>query len=225
MKLRSRYRIRVLTDPARRRADRRSAALLAIACGIVVTLTALPVAAAAPASLNVTLNTVTQQVKSVTLSTAGVTYSNCTGGSSSGNNLGFPNGDCITPAPGVTVTNGTAPATIVVNGTDMVPSDNGPHWTLCGQPTPGPQCTVGGLVSPAQNQYYETLSAANAYNNSGGVGFLQLSNNSFCDSIFNNSCANSAPGATKTEFLSVEGPTTSADPSTSWATSVTWTAT
>lgn len=201
-------------------------ALGAAALALVAAM-ARPASAANPASLNVTLSTVTQAVKSVTVSPAGINYTNCVYGSSDGFDLGFPNGACMVPNPGVTVTNGSTPATITVNGADMVPVDNGTHWALCGPVMGAPACTQGTLV-PGTDQYYETLNAGGGYNSGpqqGSGPFLALSNTGECDSIFNPGCGQSGAGSQKSEFPAITGPQSSTDPSANWTTSIVWTAT
>jgi hypothetical protein len=206
-------------------------AFLAVAAAAVAVLAMVASSASAtnPASLNVTLSTVAQAVKSVTVSPAGINYSQCIYQTSSGNNLGFPNGACLTQPPGVTIANGNTPATILANGADMVPSDAGTHWTLCGPSGgPAPQCTTGGLVTPFVDQYYETLNAGGGYNSGpqqGAGPFLTLSKTAACDSILNSGCGQSTPGQQKTEFPAITGPQSSSDASTTWTTSIVWTAT
>jgi len=205
------------------------AARLGLAAAALVLLGAVAGSASAgnPAGLNVTLSTVSQAVKSVTVSPTGINYSQCVYGTSSGNSLGFPNGACLTPSPGVTVTNGNTPAAILVNGADMVPSDNGTHWTLC-QGTSGPAlCSTGGQPTPFVDQYYETLNASGGYNTGpqqGAGPFLALANSAACDSIINPGCGQSMPGQQKTEFPAITGPSSSTDASTAWTTSIVWTA-
>jgi hypothetical protein len=211
----------------------RSVAYLAGAAAAVALLATVATSASAgnPASLNVTLSTVSQAVKSVTVSPVGINYSQCVYGSSSGSNLGFPNGACLTPIPGVAVQNGNTPATILVNGADMVPSDAGTHWTLCVFTVncSGP-FSFGGNPLPGPDQYYESLNAAGGYNTQPQTGqgpFLGLTTTAACDSILspNPGCPQSMPGQQKTEFPAITGPSSSSDPSTTWTTSIVWTAT
>jgi hypothetical protein len=75
------------------RASGRAGIVLAAVCAVAAAVFALPAAASGPsANLSVSLSTVTQAVKSVTISPTSLSYPGCVYGSSSGNNLGFPNG-------------------------------------------------------------------------------------------------------------------------------------
>jgi len=208
------YRIRVERAAVRKGSGRRSMALLVVASVTAVAIAAMP-AAAAPGSLSLSLSTVAQAVKSVTVTPTSDAYTSCIYGSSSGSNLGFPRGACTSLPTGVTVTNGTTPALILVNGADMVPSDSGTHWTL----QSGPVTTA--------DHYYETVSSNDLYNSGasqGGVPFLALSNTAACESIFLPACGNSNAGQSAIEFPGITGPQTSSDTSSSWTTSITWTA-
>jgi hypothetical protein len=203
---------------------------LAAVCTVAVAVFAMPAAAAGPsANLSVSLSTVTA-VKSVTISPTSVSYSGCVYGSSSGSNLGFPNGACQTQT-GVNVQNGSAPAEIMVNGADMVPSDSGSHWVLClnGAPAGVLPC-ANGPTAPGDDQYYETVSGSQGVNTGtqrAPGNFQPLSNQPSCDTALGSGVCvtNLSAGSAALEFLAVTGPHASSDPSTSWSTSVTWTAT
>jgi hypothetical protein len=230
MKILSRYRVAVHRSAGETAGVRPGIALAAV-CTVAVAVFALPAAAAGPsANLSVSLSTVTQAVKSVTISPTSVSYSGCVYGSSSGSNLGFPNGACQTQT-GVNVQNGSAPATIMVNGADMAPSDSGTHWMLCqtGGP-PGQLPCANGTTTPGDDQYYETVSTSQGVNTGtqrAPGNFQPLSNQPSCDTAIGSGVCvtNLSAGTAALEFLAVTGPHASSDPSTSWSTSVTWTAT
>ena len=197
--------------------------------GITVPGTTTPIllpGAGPPPNLAVSVSVVPPAVKSVILSVGSTSYTNCTYGSSTPTQLGFPNGACQAAASPVTVTNGTAPATITVTGADMVPADNGTHWALGG--TPGTTTTGNCPFTPGADQYCETLAPGPGYN-SGPAGILQpylvLGNTATCDPFFGTSGCGPAPaGAASTEFLAMTGPSSSSDPSSTFTTAVTWTA-
>jgi hypothetical protein len=185
--------------------------------------------AANPASLNVTLSTVTQAVKSVTVGPASTSYNTCKYGNSTATQLGFPNASCAA-ASAVTITNGAAPASILINGADMVPADSGTHWKLCSSllgDTPactGSQLTPGQFL-PGADEYFESHSPNPGFplDGSGSGPFLALKNTAACDN-FGPGCQ-AASGAQATEYLAIAaGPSSSTDPSTTWTTSIVWTA-
>ena len=175
-------------------------------------------------NLSVSVSVVPPPVTSVTLSVGSTSYTNCTYGSSTSTQLGFPNGACQAAGSPITVTNGTAPATITVNGADMVPADNGTHWALGG--TPGPTPTGDCPFTPGADQYCETLAPGPGYD-SGPQELLQpynvLGNTATRDPLF--SSIITPPGQAVPEFLAMTGPSSSTDPSNSFTTTVTWTAT
>src|SRR5262249_40837737 len=137
-------------------------AAAAAAIGLVA-VPACPASAAGnpdPASLAVSVSVVPPGGKSVTLSVSSTTYNGCFYGSSTDTQLGFPHGACTAAASPITVTNGTAPATILVSGADMVPADSGPHWVLCGVAL---ACSSS-QSSPGSDQYLETISGNPGFN-------------------------------------------------------------
>jgi hypothetical protein len=193
-----------------RRRPRSPRLLVLVAVGVGVVL---PVSTHAPRARAANVATATATVsivfKSVTISTNQLTYTRCTGGDSTGTRLGFPNGRC-TSGP-VTVTNGAAPSTIVVSGTDAAPSDAGKSWTLCGG-AGAPACTGKG-VFPGVDQFFET--DAN----------VKLGPAGSCDVWFAvNPCGSATPGQATTESLLLLGPEASTDQSPTFTTQITWTA-
>jgi plastocyanin len=155
-----------------------------------------PASGQGSAALNATVS-VASQFKSVTLSASSETFGNCVGGSSSGGTLGFPNGVCQTPS--VTVTNnGTVPETLDVQGANATPSDSGTAWTLI----------APGGSQPGQDQFelrnptgFITPTPAA----DGVAGTLQ-------------------PNGNVSESVSLIGPSASTDTSSSFSTTLTWTA-
>lgn len=222
------YRLRLSLGPPRAAPVRRRVWLAAAVIGLLAG-PAIPAAAATnPAPLSVSVSVVPQAVKSVTLSVSSTTYTNCVYGSSTSTQLGFPNGACQAADNPIKVTNGTAPATILVNGANMVPADNGTNWTLASGGTIG-YTSASPPPAPGANQYLETTSSAPGYDLGAqiGSGFFQaLSNTATCDLEFP-ACAGtqtSPPGASENEYLAMSGPSSSTDLSSTFATTVTWTA-
>jgi hypothetical protein len=142
--------------------------------------------------------------------------------SSSPSELPFPNGECEVGAPtttgvigGITITNGTVPGHIDVNGQPATPADAGTPWTL--------GTTAG---APGVNQFLELAegnqSATNP-NNSADVGTAPS-----CDTAFNTvgtagDCSASA-GQASNEALAIAGPSSSTDQNGPFTITTTWTA-
>jgi hypothetical protein len=174
--------------------------------------------------------TVNIAVRSVNVSPSTTTFNQCY--DANGNLLPsavlvFPFGMCQTiDTAAVTITNGSAPGHIDVQGADAIPSDNGTHWTLCGG-AGGPACTssisnalVAGIKYPGQDQFVELTSIGGI---SGTLGTAPLTNSPQCDDQFGSSCVATSGQAT-TESLVLQGPTASTDSSSSFTTVWTWTA-
>jgi hypothetical protein len=180
------------------------------------------VTALAGSQISATINVVPPAVKSVTVSVSTLTYGNCTGGSSTANQLGFPNGGCTTST--YTVTNGNTAAQIDVTGADAVPSSGGTHWTLCGGGGAGgpPACTGAGAAA-GQDQYLEFVINP-AFTTAGQT---TLANSPQCDGAFwnsNTACGTSAANTSASEHLQANGPSVSTDGSSTFTTTVTYTA-
>jgi hypothetical protein len=201
--------------------SRRSALLLVAAAVVVTGAAAIPAFAAGSSGVSLSVNVVAGAVKSVSVSPVSTSYVGCLYGSSTGGQLGFPDGACQGQQAVTVAENGTVPAVITVNGADMIPADNGTHWTLC---TINTTCTQ---MLPGADQYYETISNAPGVNSGGQKGtgsFLPLTNSSTCDTIMGSPMCTFTLGQQQQEFLAMTGPSTSSDPSTSFSTNVTWTA-
>jgi hypothetical protein len=208
---------------------------------VLAALAAIPAfATGTTGGVSVSLNVTPPAVKSITVGPTSTSYGNCFsnvflggGSSSTGSQLNFPNGGCSTPS--VTVTNGNTPAAISVAGADMVPADNATHWALCtfggtgSSACTGPQFISGPsgpMRLPGTDEYFETTSSSSGLNfgsNSGAGPFQALSNTAAADSLFG-STGSAAANQQKNEFLAITGPNQSSDSSTSWSTTVTWTA-
>jgi hypothetical protein len=135
--------------------------------------------------------------------------------------LGFPNGACQGGSAISVQDSGTVAAVISVNGSDMIPSDNGTHWALC---ILNSSCSQ---MNPGADQYYETLSKMAGVNSGASVGpgpFLGLTNNPTCDTVLGGPMCVFSVGQTANEFLAMTGPSSSSDPSSSFSTYITWTA-
>jgi hypothetical protein len=202
---------------------------MAISVMALVSLSAAPALAASTGSSTATINVMTA-VYSVTVSPAAFSFGNCSGGTSTSSSLGFPDGHCgygssagSTFATGVTITNTGAAGHINVNGANAVPSDAGTPWTLCSEG--GGTCTnlVGGLYYPGANQFsVETLS-----DDSSGNAYIVLSNSPACDQAFDAGPAggcSAASGASQIEGQILSGPESSTDTSSTFTTTLTWTA-
>jgi hypothetical protein len=214
---------------------------------VLATAIALAGAAAIPAGLALAqptnsgsvTETITTGVLSVTISTNSIAL--C----STASPLTFPNAECVSTP--FTITNGTAPSDIDVQGYNAYPtpqyaSDPGtspPDWTLCyGDPTiapayNGPACggsSGNGFTDPGQDQYEEATDSGADVNGSGTAsGGQALSEQPQCDAAFDVSeptspdCA-AASGQVQTEELGLLGPSASTDYSQTWQSQVQWTA-
>jgi hypothetical protein len=184
------------------------------------------------ANLSMSLHTV-PTVRSVTVTPKKARFGNCTGGNTEADTvsehqaLGFPNGTCWVGAPGetgvlpVTVTNTGIAANIKINGSDAVPGDGGTSWVLCntGQ-NPAVPCTANHGKSPGLNQYLLRNFGL------GRVGLLSagLTNSPTCDVAFGSaSDCLATSGMAKGEGIELVGPSASADISTHWHITITWT--
>jgi hypothetical protein len=194
---------------------RRRAPQLMLACAAIVALgvsggvtrPARAASQAKAASAATATATISVLFKSVTISTTQLAYAHCGGGYSSGGRLGFPNGHCTTGS--VVVTNGAAPSTILVAGTNATPSDGGRAWLLCGG-LGAPACTV---TSPGMDQFSEQDSG------------VALGLEGTCDQGFAASpCGSANPRQASTESLELYGPKSSTDQSQTFTTEITWTA-
>jgi hypothetical protein len=192
------------TPGGARRGRRAATAAVLSAAAIVAT----GVTALAGNSITATINVAPPAVKSVTVSVSTLTYSTCSGGSSTSTQLGFPNGACNAAA--YTVTNGSTAAEIDVTGADAVPSSGGTkHWVLVSS------------LAPGVDQYRELV-----HNASAGPNSPTLSNSAQCDTNFvpsTNPCTDAA-GATSSEIAFLTGPSSSTDPSSTFTTTITYTA-
>lgn len=184
------------------------------------------------ANLSMSLHTV-PTVRSVTVTPKKARFGNCSGGNTDANTLsqnkalGFPNGTCWVGKPGetgvlpVTVTNTGIAANIKVNGSDAIPGDGGTSWVLCntGQNAAVP-CTSNHGKSPGLNQYLLRNFGL------GRVGLLSpgLTNSPTCDVAFGSaSDCLAESGLAKSEGIELVGPSASADISTHWHITITWT--
>ena len=185
-----------------------------LAATLVATLMlAAPANAAGSASTHVTV--AAAAVRSVTVNDATLQLGSCTYGSqSTGDVLAFPHGECISPSP-PTITNGGVAGHIYVSTTGITPSDNGTPWTIC-------SCL--GAPGPDQANVFTTpnlTSSTRAY-----VGTHPLCDTAFAPhggAMQTGSCQ-AAPFQSATEYLLLDGPSSSTDTATTWSFDVTWTA-
>ena len=141
--------------------------------------------------------------------------------------LGFPNGTCWVGEAGetgvlpVTVTNTGIAANIKINGSDAVPADGGTSWQLCntGQ-NPANACTGSHGKSPGLNQYL----LRNFGLGRTGLESPGLTTSPTCDVAFGGaSDCMATSGLAMSEGIELVGPSISADISTHWHITITWT--
>jgi hypothetical protein len=193
---------------------------------LVSTFLLAPAADAATTGANTaTLTVAPPAVRSLTVTPSTSTFANCSGSNAS--QLAIPNGTCsvgtvaTSVTGGVTVTNGSVPGEVFVNGGNAVPSDAGTPWTLAGT------IWIGSSVpTPGANQYDE---ATTDYSTNGsGQIFTSFANTAICDHSFSpnavpgGSCTASA-GQVGQEALDLVGPSSSTDAGP-FSITTTWTA-
>jgi hypothetical protein len=145
--------------------------------------------------------------------------------------MGYPNGSCyVGGAPGVDETFPIAvsytglPGQVYVNGSNAVPADGGTQWTLCSpQSQASSPCTGTQHLQPGVNQYMVMNSGEQVANAS------VLTPSAACDKQFDQGSGCTATPAefakqTQHEGLTLTGPQTWDDHSTSWTMTITWTA-
>jgi hypothetical protein len=170
-------------------------------------------------------------VVAVTASPSSAAFGGCTGGNTSvntastGNALGFPNGRCWLGTPGshgrfpITITNTGVAAKIFVSGASAAPSDHGTGWGLCNLgPNPASACTASGGKVPGTDQYLLQNFAGGSMNPAGLTGTMT------CDTEFAAGSCSAVQGDSQQEGIALTGPTETADQSTAWTVTVTWTA-
>jgi hypothetical protein len=212
----------------------RAAVALAVAAGLAACSTG---SASQPAgtpgkgqSIAISLKVV-PTVVSVTVSPSSAAFGGCTGGNksvntaSTGNALGFPNGRCWLGTPGshgsfpITITNTGVAADIYVSGASASPSDNGTGWGLCNiGANPASACTGSGGKMPGDNQYLLQNFAGGSMNPSGLTGTMT------CDAEFAAGSCSAIQGNSQQEGIELTGPASTADQSTKWTVTITWTA-
>jgi len=209
------------TSGARRRRLASRPALIGAVLGALA-LAVVPAARAQTTSGSSTSGSSTASinvaVRSITVAPGAVNFDVCDqNGTATGSTLTFPNGRCATSAANVvTITNGSAPGHIDVQGADAIPADGGTHWTLCGG---GILCTGNNGV-PGQDQFAEQDGGPNG---APGPFLVTGDRGAQCDTGFSSNCsAGSNQGVT--ESLHMAGPSGSTDNSRAFTTAWTWTA-
>jgi len=176
--------------------------------------------------VNVTVNTA---VRSISVTPSSATYGDCSGGSADA--LNFPNGECRAPSSqvvpaSITVANGPVSGHVNVTGASFfgLDMDTNSQWQLCNTIDNGlggnPGCT-GASGVPGQNQAHE--SAVHAANT---LSQIALGTAAQCDNAFvgdNSGCTASA-NQSEQEYLSLVGPSSTTNPTSTFSTTVTWTA-
>jgi hypothetical protein len=170
-------------------------------------------------------------VVAVTVSPSSAAFGGCVGGNksvntaSTGNALGFPNGRCWLGAPGshgsfpITITNAGVAADIFVSGASASPSDSGTGWGLCNLgPNPASACTGTAGKLPGADQYLLQNFAGGSMNPAGLTGTMT------CDTEFAAGSCSAVQGDSQQEGIELTGPASTADQSTAWTVTITWTA-
>jgi hypothetical protein len=199
-----------------RRTGTRRAVIATIAAFIAIAIPAAPAHAG-----NAVTATINFGLRSVTVSPPTLVYGNCTdaNGKATGNSL-VAGGACSTGGTTLTITNGPLAGTIDVQGSDAIPADNGTHWTLC-SPNGGAACTGTGQA-PGVDQFRESMVLLPPLT-------LDLQASPQCDIAFavigvSGNCTAQPNQVSTTEQLGLRGPSSSTDSSTSFTTTITWTA-
>ncbi len=219
--------------PGRTRRSRSRAAIALVAVAGLAACSTGPSSAGTPggsSSIAISLKVV-PTVVSVTVSPSKESFGACSGGNASVNTgstpaaLGFPNGTCWVGKSGpggsypISITNTGVAATIDVNGTNAVPSDGGTQWGLCNLGAhPAAACSNDGGKLPGNNQYVVQNFAAGSENSAG------LTGSRVCDSEFAAGGCSAVQGNAQQEGIELTGPASTADQSTSWTVTITWTA-
>ncbi len=200
--------------------------------GVVAALSALTlVALAVPAGAdNVATGSVTLgagAVRSVTVSPAAFDYSHCeaAGTGTVSATMTFPNAQCISAQPAVTVTNGAAPATIDIQTSAFTPSDDLSYpWNVCAE-SPGLVSTLGVPgCSGATGGSGNLPGVDQASILVGGADFINVGTTPTCDLAFSSSCSAVGNQVGEGETVAVTGPSASTDESATFSNTLTWTA-
>jgi hypothetical protein len=200
--------------------------------GVVAALSALTlVALAVPAGAdNVATGSVTVgagAVRSVSVSPSSFDYSHCeaAGTGTVSATMTFPDAQCISAQPAVTITNGAAPATIDVQTSSFLPSDDLSFpWNICAE-TAGLASALGLPACSGATGGAGTLPGVDqASVTSAGAGQVTVGTTPTCDTAFDNSCSATGGQAGESETIAVTGPSASTDESPAFANTLTWTA-
>ncbi|HTW05883.1 MAG TPA: hypothetical protein VME46_00115 [Acidimicrobiales bacterium] len=191
--------------------------------------------ASAASSSGSTTATFAVVVRSITVTPASVALGTCSGGSSTANSLGFPNGTCQSASGAVTITNGPVAGHIDMQAANAIPSDGGTAWALCqpGSETPSP-CSGSSSSSgkdPGANQFeLETAATSDAspFTDGSPIGATAACDEQFdvtsSTTFLSAATCSAAAGQSADETLALTGPTSSTDTSASFSIAVTWTA-
>jgi hypothetical protein len=223
--------------PAARRDRRRAGArLAALGCVLLgaVALGSPAAVAAGNGGTNLTINAVPTTV-SVTVSPASETFADCTGGAaptaSTSSELGFPNGECSVGSFAAESEGGSAPITITNTGIAAVIDINSAsagnefgNWGLCQGAGSSVTCD-GTSDTPGENQF-ELQNFVIGATGGGAEDSDGLTTTPACDTLFDfaaTGCSATA-GQSQNEGVVLTGPSSTPDATTTWSTSVTWTA-
>ncbi|HTW05886.1 MAG TPA: hypothetical protein VME46_00130 [Acidimicrobiales bacterium] len=201
-----------ITRPTRR--TRRKWALVVPVAAAALCCSAAPALADTSGTNTATLNVAPPPVVSITVSPTASTFGNCvTENGAPSSALVIPLGVCSVGqvvegavVGGITITNGSAPAEIEVNGAAAEPSDGGTPWALSNNG--GSNANVFG------ESVWSVLDQ----------GSTNIQPTATCDIAFAGQGCSAAAGASQTEQLYVGAPTSSTDTSPTWTITTTWTA-
>jgi hypothetical protein len=236
-----RYTVRVerpTSLPSLRRGRHPGARLAAMGCVLLgVAALGTPAAlAAGNGGTNLTINSVPNTI-SLTVSPAAATFADCSGGAaptaSTPTELGYPDGQCSVgtlagesdggTAP-ISVTNTGIAADIDVNGASA--GNESGNWGLCQSAGPSETCD-GSEDQPGSDQFQVQNFAVEGNGEAENSDGLSLTPT--CDYMFDFTgtsalgCSATA-GQSQDEGLVLTGPSATSDTTTTWSTSVTWTA-
>ena len=172
-----------------------------------------------------TLKVVTT-LRSVTVSPAKTTFTDCSGGhypfASTSKAMGYPHASCSIGKPGktwpITITNGVR-ARILVRSSSAIPADGGTPWQLCNLgPHPVVPCE-GRAGLPGLDQFVVENFSNHGKNTAG------LTSRRHCDTEFDpvGACL-ALSGQSQREGVELIGPSTPDDTSLTWTVTITWTA-
>jgi hypothetical protein len=201
----------------------RPTAVVVAAMATLVALVAFAVPSGA-ASNGTATGTVTVALRSVSVGPNSFAYDQCFDLNDqgwSGSVLVINGGECGS-ATQLMVTVGSVPAIVDVQGTNFAPADNGTPWVLC---APGNGCN-----GPPNATYLPGADQAQVFLTGDGPQFSKPAQSfvvdaATCDKSVNFNCTPVPAGTAVSQNVSLIGPTSSTDLSTTFTDTITWIAT